>query len=157
MIFIENIIHDEILKVFILSMLPITELRFSIPYGINYYSLSPLYVVSISIIGNILIGIVVIYILGPFMNILKKIGVFRFMIEYIFNKTKIRGHIIDKRKFYGLIIFVGIPLPFTGVWTGALAAYLFNLSKQNSVIAITLGSLISATIVTTLTLVAISI
>tara|TARA_A100000164_G_scaffold29969_1_gene23204 strand:+ start:373 stop:570 length:198 start_codon:yes stop_codon:yes gene_type:complete len=53
-------------------------------------------------------------------------------------------------KFYGLILFVGIPLPLTGVWTGSLAAYLFGLSKKKSVLAICVGLLISSFIVTSI-------
>jgi len=157
MLLLENLIHIEALKILILSMLPVTELRFSIPYGIKFYTLSIQYIVLLSVIGNILIGIAVIYIIGPFMNILKKIHLFKSIIEYIFKKTKTKGDVIDKRKFYGLIVFVGIPLPLTGVWTGALAAYLFNLSKKRSILAIMIGVLISSTIVTTLSVFAINI
>ena len=53
-------------------------------------------------------------------------------------------------KFYGLIFFVGIPLPLTGVWTGSLAAYLFGLSKKKSILAITSGLILSASIVTSI-------
>ena len=134
------------------SMLPITELRFSIPYGILVLELSGLYVVIISILGNIFIGIVVIYIIGPVMNLLRKNKYFNYIIETIFKRTRVNGRIIQRLKFYGLIIFVGIPLPFTGVWTGSLASYLFGLSRTKSIIAITLGVLVSAAIVTTLTL-----
>ena len=57
----------------------------------------------------------------------------------------------------GLIIFVGIPLPLTGVWTGSLASYLFGLSKSKSVFAIICGVLISSSIVTSLTIAGINI
>ena len=157
MLLLENLIHIEAIKILILSMLPVTELRFSIPYGIKFYNLSVQYIVLLSIAGNVLIGIVVIYIIGPLMNILKKIYFFNSIIEYIFKKTKIKGDLIDKRKFYGLIIFVSIPLPLTGVWTGALAAYLFNLSKKRSIIAIIVGVLISSAIVTSLSVFTINI
>ena len=150
--FIDAIVTNESLKIFILSMLPITELRFSIPYGILRYDLPIMNVVFISIIGNIVIGIIVIYIIGPIMNVIKKISFFNSFVEYIFSRTKKRGKIIDKMKFYGLIIFVGIPFPLTGVWTGSLAAYLFDLSKQRSILAIILGVLISSTVVTLLTI-----
>ena len=157
MLFLENFIQNEAIKILILSMLPITELRFSIPYGIKYYTLGIQNIILISIIGNIFIGIIIIYIIGPFMNILKKINIFNSIIEYIFKKTKHKGDLINKRKFYGLIIFVGIPLPFTGVWTGALAAYLFALSKERAIAGIIIGVIISSTIVTTLKIFALNI
>ena len=86
------------------------------------------------------------------MNVLKKIEIFNSVIEYIFTRTKNKGKIIDNMKFYGLVIFVGIPFPLTGVWTGSLAAYLFGLSKKKSILAIIFGVLISSTIVTLLTI-----
>ena len=152
MSFIDTILENESLKIFILSMLPITELRFSIPYGILFYKLPMESVIFLSIIGNIIIGVIVIYIIGPIMNIFKKIKTFNSVIQYIFTRTKTRGKIIDNMKFYGLVIFVGIPFPLTGVWTGSLAAYLFNLSKKKSILAIILGVLISSAIVTLLTI-----
>ena len=60
MSFIDTILENESLKIFILSMLPITELRFSIPYGILFYKLPMQSVIFLSIIGNIIIGIIVI-------------------------------------------------------------------------------------------------
>jgi len=150
--FLENLILNENIKIFILSMLPITELRFSIPYGILMYDISITNTVLLSVIGNILIGIIVIYLIGPLMNFLRKVQYIRKIIDNIFKRTKNKGKIINNMKFFGLIIFVGIPLPLTGVWTGSLAAYLFGLSKEKSILAITAGVLVSSTIVTFITL-----
>ena len=151
MTFLDAILDNESLKIFILSMLPVTELRFSIPYGILAYDLPIKNVVLFSMMGNIIVGVIIIYIIGPIMKILKKIKILNSIIEYIFIRTKKRGKIIDNMKFYGLIIFVGIPFPLTGVWTGSLAAYLFDLSKQKTILAIILGVFISSAIVTVLT------
>ena len=52
------------------------------------------------------------------------------------------------------MIFIGIPLPFTGVWTGSLAAYLFGVTRKRAMLAIVFGVLMSATIVTLLTIIA---
>ena len=152
MLIIDNLFQNEVFKVFLLSMLPITELRFSIPYGINVYSIPIFQVVLISILGNILIGILIVYIIGPIMYYLKKVPIFNKLINYIFNRTLNKSKSIEKRKFYGLLLFVSIPLPMTGVWTGALAAYLLNLNRYHSIFAISLGVMLSATIVTALTL-----
>ena len=154
---IDAIFNNEALKILILSMLPVTELRLSIPYGINFYSISVYYIVLISIVGNIFIGVLVLYIIGPLMFVLKKITIFNTIISYIFSKTISKSNVIEKRKLYGLVIFVSIPLPLTGVWTGALAAYLLNLSREKSILAIIAGVLVSSSIVTTLTLLSIKI
>ena len=58
---------------------------------------------------------------------------------------------IETWEFLGLVIFVGIPLPVTGAWTGAAAAFLFGLSYKKSFTAIFAGLLMSATIVTIIT------
>tara|TARA_B110000263_G_scaffold159692_1_gene138828 strand:+ start:1071 stop:1544 length:474 start_codon:yes stop_codon:yes gene_type:complete len=150
--FLDLILNNEHLKVFILSMLPITELRGSIPWAIKFYSLSVAEIVMLSIIGNILIGVLILYALGPIMEILSKNRIFNRLLTYIFKRTKKKGKMIYLLKFYGLILFVGIPMPLTGVWTGSLAAYLFGLSRKKSIIAITAGVLISSFIVTSISI-----
>ena len=150
--FLELILNNEHIKVLILSMLPITELRGSIPWAIKFYSLSVAEIVMLSIIGNILIGILILYALGPIMEILSKNRMFKKLLTYIFKRTKKKGKMIYLLKFYGLILFVGIPMPLTGVWTGSLAAYLFGLSRKKSIIAITTGVLISSFIVTSISI-----
>ena len=155
--FLDTLIISENVKIFILSMLPITELRFSIPYGILMYDISIINTVTLSIIGNILIGVLIIYIIGPSMNFLRKFSFIENIITSIFKRTRKKGDIINRLKFFGLIIFVGIPLPLTGVWTGSLASYLFGLSKSKSVFAIICGVLLSSSIVTSLTIAGINI
>ena len=142
----------DYINIFLISMIPIGELRFSIPYGILGLSLIPLYVVLFSILGNILIGILVIYIIGPVMFLMRKNKFFNYIIQVIFKRTRAKSKIIYNLKFYGLIIFISIPFPMTGVWTGSLASYLFGLSKKKSVLAIVLGVFFSGSIVTILTL-----
>ena len=133
-------------------MIPIGELRFSIPYGILGLSLIPLYVVVFSLLGNILIGILVIYIIGPIMFLMRRNKFFNYIIQVIFKRTRARSKLIYDLKFYGLIIFISIPLPLTGVWTGSLASYLFGFSKKKSVLAVVIGVFFSSSIVSILTL-----
>jgi len=150
--YILNINNYESLKLLILSMIPITELRFSIPYGILIMQLHWPYVVIVSVIGNIFIGFVILYILPPIIKIFKKNRYLEIFINYILNRTRKKGEIIDRLKYYGLIIFIGIPLPLSGVWTGALGAYVFGLSRLKSILTIVIGVFISSILVTILTL-----
>ena len=142
------------LKVLILSALPITELRLSIPYFILYEKIDMYTAVLFSIIGNILIGLIVFNIIGPIMYKIRNSNLLSKPINYIINRTKTRSSLINNFKALGLMIFIGIPLPFTGVWTGSLAAYLFGVTRRRAMLAIILGVLMSATIVTLLTIVA---
>ena len=145
-------INIDFIEILIISMLPITELRFSIPYFILVEELSWQKVFTISIIGNIVIGILIITIIGPIMNFFKKNYYFRRIINYIINRTRNKSKIIEIYKFFGLILFIGIPAPFTGVWTGSLAAYLLSFEKKKSYLGIIIGVIISATIVLIITL-----
>ena len=133
-------------------MLPITELRFSIPYFILVDNLMWQKVFIISVLGNILIGIVILYIIAPGMFIVKKYNYFKKIINYILIRTKTKSKIINNYKLFGLILFIGIPLPLTGVWTGALASYLFSIPRKKAIIGIVIGVLISSIIMLSLTL-----
>tara|TARA_Y100000817_G_scaffold107437_1_gene84103 strand:- start:488 stop:955 length:468 start_codon:yes stop_codon:yes gene_type:complete len=135
-------------------MLPITELRLSIPYFIIYEKIDTLNAVLFSIIGNICIGLLVFNIISPIMYKIRNFYLLSKPINYIINRTKTRSSLIDNFKALGLIVFIGIPLPFTGVWTGSLAAYLFGVTRKRAMLAIVLGVLMSATIVTLLTIIA---
>ena len=150
---LENIlnINNEFIEILIISMLPVTELRFSIPYFILKEQLLWEKVFFISILGNIFIGLLIRYIIAPIMILMKKNKYFKNIINYILNRTKTKSKIINNYKMLGLILFIGIPLPFTGVWTGALASYLFSISKRRSMIGIIAGVLISSIIVLCLT------
>ena len=80
--------------------------------------------------------------------LLRKNRYLRTIINYIINRTYSSSDRINKHKLIGLVLFIGIPLPFTGVWTGSLAAYLLSISKRDSILGIILGVCMSATIVT---------
>lgn len=140
-----------ILKVFLLSMTPIGECRVSIPYGI-YNGLSPLESFIISFIGNTLMGIIIYSII----DLLRK---------YILSKDPLKGYYdrfirnkLKKLKVYSLgivfslVVFIAIPLPGTGAFTGAILARFLGLSLKEAIISITSGVFIASTIVTLLTL-----
>jgi len=133
-------------------MFPITELRVSIPYFILIENLPWLKVFMFSILGNIFIGIFVRYIISPIMLFFRKNKYFNKIITYIINRTYTSSKKIKKYKVMGLILFIGIPLPFTGVWTGALAAYLLSIPKRYTIPGIILGVIMSGIIVTSISL-----
>jgi len=140
--------ENEYLEIFLISMLPITELRLSVPLGITCYELNWLYVSLIAILGNFLICIPIVYFFSYFESILRKNKYAKLILEKIFSRTRSKSKIINKYKYYGVLFFVGLPLPFTGAWTGSLASYLFGFEKKKTLIAIFAGLILSATIVT---------
>jgi len=139
--------------VFWISMFPVTELRASIPLGIEVFGLSPIKTMLIAIIGDMVPALFILFLL-PYVH------------EWVVQQ-KILGPIITNRlesaekKFggkyakygaIGLILFVGIPLPLTGSWTGSLAAFIFNIPFKKSVPLIFAGVCIAAIVVTLITL-----
>lgn len=138
--------------VFLLSMLPITELRASIPVGIELLGLDPIKTMFIAILGDIIPALFILFFMPIFHDWVMK--------------QKFLGNILTKelanaeRKFSGkyakhgaiaLILFVGIPLPFTGAWSGSLASFIFNIPFRKSVPLIFAGVILSAIAVTLIT------
>ncbi len=136
------------LKIIILSMLPVTELRGSIPFAISM-QMNPWTTYVFAIFGNM----IPVPILLLFFNYMEK-HLFKHnilnntyikLIEHTRNKSSDK---IEKYKELGLILFAAIPLPGTGAWTSSLIAYLFNLNFKKSFLCILLGILISGFVTT---------
>ncbi len=148
---IELINVSSEMKVFLIAMIPIFELRGAIPIGIYSYHLSYWKVIPLAIAGNM----VPIFLILLFFDFVTKIFFkFKFtkkLLEVIFRRTRSKSEIIEKYEEIGLMFFVAIPLPITGAWTGSLAAYLMGLSFWKSIFFIFLGVCIASLVVTFLT------
>ena len=143
----------EWFQIFFGSMIPWIESRYIIPYAIWESGLNwPLWqAVPLAILGNML---PIPFILLFFKFIEKFLRRFKFWIkimDWLFERTRERADSkIRRYETLGLLVFVAIPLPFTGAWTGSLIAYLFDLKFSKSLITIFIGVLIAATITTLL-------
>ncbi|MEO0077256.1 MAG: small multi-drug export protein, partial [candidate division WOR-3 bacterium] len=115
------------LTIVITAMLPIIELRGAIPLGINFYQISWYKVVLLSLIGNLLPILPILYLLDTISKLLSRISVFKKFFNWLFTRTRKRSKIIEEYEMLGLTVFVAIPLPMTGAWTGAIAAFLLGL------------------------------
>jgi len=147
--FLKNGITPDLIPyivVFILAMAPISELRGSILYG-AIMGLDIFWVILLSIIGNILPVFFILYLLGFFEKLLRKIKIFDKFFNWLFNRTMAKSDKVEKYGEVGLMLFVAIPSPLTGAWTGSLVAYLLKLSYLKSLIFIILGVLIACIIV----------
>lgn len=142
-----NLGINPYLAIFIIAMLPIVELRLSIPVGF-LLELNWVYVVIISIIGNMIPIFFILFLFEAVEKFLRKIKFFDDLLNWIFKRTMAKSKAIEKYEELGLMIFVGIPLPLTGAWTGSLIAYIMKLSYFKSLLYIFLGVLIAAAIVT---------
>ena len=135
------------LKVFVISILPISELRGSIPFGLAN-SLPIWQTWIISIIGNFLPVPFILLFLNPVEKFFRKWKFFDKIIDKVFEYTRRKTRkSIEKWESLALILFVAVPLPVTGAWTGSLAAYLFGLDFKKSLLCIFIGVLIASIIV----------
>lgn len=135
------------LVTFILGALPISELRGAIPFGLSV-GLSLKKVLILSIIGNIVPILPILFFLKPVSEYLRRFGIFKKFFDWLFERAKKRSGLIEKYEALGLILFVAVPLPVTGAWTGCVAASLFKMRLRCAFLAITTGVLIAAVIVT---------
>ena len=140
---------------FLISMVPIVELRGGIPFGVSM-GIKWYYAVPICMIGN-MIPVPFIFF---FARKILEWGADKKFIGKFFSWCLKKGHSggeklkakAGKGMFWALLLFVGIPLPGTGAWTGTLAASLLDLDFKKSIIAVTLGVALAATIMTIATL-----
>ncbi len=140
------------LIVVIISMIPVVELRGSIPVAILLFNIPWLEAAVLSIIGNMIPVPFLLLLIDWFLGLISKVKPGRKFTEWLFTRTRRKGKSIEKYEEIGLVIFVGIPLPGTGGWTGALAANIFGLRFWRSMFFILLGVIMAAIIVTVLSL-----
>lgn len=140
-------------QIFFFSMIPWFESRYVIVYAILGLNWEWWQTFPLAILGNML---PIPFILLFFHHIEKWLRNYKFwsnIMDWLFSKTRERADTkIHRYEYLGLLLFVAIPLPFTGAWTGALIAYLFNLQFKKSLITIFLGIIIAILIMTIITL-----
>jgi uncharacterized membrane protein len=144
---------SEVLQIIILTFFPFLELRASIPYGILATDIHWLLVFIIAVIANIALGIILYLIIDKIIFVVRKIPFINRLYEYVIIRAqkRIRKY-VDRYGDIGVAIFIGIPLPGSGVYTGALGSYLIGLSYKKFFIANIIGVLIAGILVTIITL-----
>lgn len=142
---------QHILYVFLISMVPVIELRGAIPVGVGLGL--PFYAVFLTaLLGNIApVPILILFTRRVFEWLRKKSDFLERMVSKMERKAESKRDLLQKYELLGLCILVAIPLPGTGAWTGALVAAVFNLRLKYSFPAIALGVLIAGVIVSVVT------
>jgi len=138
-----------------ITLIPALELRASIPWGIFKMDnqLSWPVVVSICTIANIILGWIVFAVMGPAFTFIRKWSWFDRTLWPVLQKTQHKIHpYVEKYGEFGVAVFIGIPLPGSGVYTGAFGSYLLGLDKRKFFIANVIGVLIAASAVSCLSL-----
>jgi uncharacterized membrane protein len=140
------------LVVLIISALPILELRGAIPVAINLFHFPWYYALPLAIIGNLLPVPLILLFLKAISRLLSKIGLFDRFLHWLLEHVSQRRQIVERYERIGLALFVAIPLPATGAWTGSLLAVLLGLKFRHAFISIFAGICIAGIIVTCLSL-----
>ena len=142
------------LKIFLIAMSPIFELRGSIPVALGAYHLPIWSAYLVSIIGNLVPVVFLLLLLESVSQYLSQRSYFfnRFF-TWLFERTK-KQHSskFERWKEFALVIFVAIPIPFTGAWTGSLCAFVFGIPFKKAFPLIAAGVIIAGLIVTLTTL-----
>ncbi|MDP8226659.1 MAG: small multi-drug export protein [Candidatus Celaenobacter polaris] len=144
-------LSDEAVVV-LLATLPIFELRGAIPWAIHHYNMPWYKAYLLGVFGNFLPIPLILLILKYGLDLLSRIPFFRKFFEWLFARTRRKGALIQKYEAFGLILFVMIPLPVTGAWTGSIAAYVFGIKFFPALLCILIGICIAGIIVTILSM-----
>ncbi len=142
---ITNLAYGKEILIFLISMMPILELRGGI-LAAALLNMDPKNSFIICLLGNIIVIPIALYFLELIFKILRKIKFFDKIITKIEKKCLSKREQLDKYGYWGLSLFVGIPLPGTGAWTGCFLASLLGMNKKKSAIAAMAGVLIAGII-----------
>jgi uncharacterized membrane protein len=135
--------------VLLFSISPISELRGGIPYGIHS-GLAPWFTFSMAVIANALIFFPIFFALRLFYDkLLSRIPLFNKYLDSLRKRGKPK---VDKYGFWGLALFVAIPLPLTGAYTGTILAWLLGVDWKKAFVAVGLGVIVAGVVVLLITL-----
>lgn len=141
------------LIILILAAVPVFEVRASIPLGIIAYKLPVLNIIFLSILGSILPVFPLLWFLKYMTGWLRKSNkTFDRFFEWLFARTRAKSKLIEDLELVGLTLFIAVPLPGTGVWTGTIAAYLLGLRWVPTFFAGLVGTAIASILVAAATL-----
>ena len=136
---------------FVVSLLPVVELRGAIPIGVGL-GLHPFSAMVISVVGNMVpVPFIILFIRRLFQWMRGKSPKLAAIVEKMENKAYSKRELIRKWELLGLFILVAIPLPGTGAWTGALVAAIFDIQLRSAVPTILAGVIVAGFIITGIT------
>ena len=150
-----RVVIRDLLVLTLITFVPALELRASIPYGVFGLDgrMSWPMVALVCTLANTVLGAVVFLVMGPFFAALRRWRWFDARVWPRLERTRHKIHpYVEKYGEFGVAVFIGIPLPGSGVYTGAFGSYLLGLDRRRFMIANFLGVVIAAVAVTGLCL-----
>ena len=141
----------EFLLTVLVSMVPVVELRGGIPFGVGVGL--PVWAAFLAaVIGNLIpVPFIIVYIRRIFQWMRRRIPRLNRMVDALERKAHLKGRRVNKYKYLGLAVFVAIPLPGTGAWTGSLAAAFLDMPLRRAIPSVVAGVLVAGLIITLLT------
>ncbi len=136
----------------LISMVPIFELRGGIPIGIALFKQNPFLTYFIAVCFNLIPVFPVLLFLNPVKRLLERLPLFRGFFQFLSKRAEKNKKLVERYEEFGLMLFVAVPLPVTGAWTGSLVAVLMGLNIVKSFLFIAGGVLIAGVVVTLLTI-----
>lgn len=134
-------------QIFFLSALPVTELRVSIPLAISL-GMTPIRAYIFAVLGNILPVMPLLLLLDPFSALFCRIPAVDRIFKRVIERTRLKGKNVGKYGIWGLVLFVSIPFPGTGAWTGAILSWLLGIKILPAFLAICVGVCCAGILVT---------
>ncbi len=142
---------NELITV-IVAALPVSELRGALPLALLSFKIPLARAFLLSVLGNLIPVIPLLLFLQPVSERLRHFRLWSKFFDYLFEHTRRKASLVEKYEALGLVLFVAVPLPITGAWTGCIAASLFKIRFRYALLAISLGVLMAAIIVSTVTI-----
>lgn len=133
------------LQVFLLAMVPIFELRGAIPLGIFVLGMNPLLAFGIAVLGNLTPNVFILWLLPHLADPLRRR--FRFVDNFLKKTHDQHSAGFKEKGALFIVLFVGVPIPGSGSWTGSILAYLFDLEFKKALLCISLGVMMAGLIV----------
>ncbi|MFH1663553.1 MAG: small multi-drug export protein [archaeon] len=137
---------DKIFQLILITLLPYIELRGAIPWGI-YSGLNPFLVFFVCVLTNILLIPFVFVFLDLVFSFFEKFPFIRKQLDSLHSRT---NPFVQKYGFFGLMVFVAIPLPLTGAYSGTLASKLLGIPKKEAFLSVALGVILAGIMITLL-------
>ncbi|MDE6923365.1 MAG: small multi-drug export protein [Oscillospiraceae bacterium] len=142
----------KFLLTLLVSMVPVVELRFGIPFGIGTLGLPEWAAFLAAVTGNLIpVPFIIVYIRRIFQWLRRHIPRLNSLVDKLERKAHLKGQKVTKYKYLGLAIFVAVPLPGTGAWTGSLAAAFLDMPLRRAIPSVVAGVLVAGLIITLLT------
>ena len=160
---LKKITDNYAVIVFIISMIPLIELKGAIPIGTKLGGISLIKTAMYAYLGSTVVCVLVFFLLKPIFKLLKKIPFFKKLVvkvEQVFknkaqkiaDKSQENPDVaVKKMMMCGLFIFVAVPFPVTGVWTGTAISVFLEMKFKDAVLPLALGNLVAGAIITLLT------